>query len=103
MISQVITQIQNDLLGILDDRQMQRLSESLHKHLIIFDFDTIDAKPKNCDLLSDFISSKRVEGCSENTLRYYESTIRNMIEMIGKRVQQITTSDLRSYLDTYQR
>ncbi len=36
-------------------------------------------------------------------LRYYESTIRNMLECIGKPECQITTEDLRSYLDTYQR
>ena len=44
-----------------------------------------------------------MEGCSEKSLRYYESTIRNMLETINKPECQISTEDLRGYLDTYQR
>lgn len=55
------------------------------------------------DMLPLFIAAKRVEGCSEKSLRYYESTIRNMLEDINKPECQITTEDLRGYLDTYQR
>ena len=47
-------------------------------------------------------SGKRVEGCSEKTVRYYDSTIRNVITAIGKEIKQITTDDLRLYLDEYQ-
>ncbi len=54
-------------------------------------------------LLPLFIAAKRVEGCSDKTLKYYESTIRNMMEGIKKSEQIITTEDLRCYLDGYQR
>ena len=103
MINQVITNIQNDLLGILDENQMNLLSEVLAKHLLPLQSATTESKNEKSDMLPVFIAAKRVEGCSEKSLRYYESTIRNMLECIGKPECQITTEDLRSYLDTYQR
>jgi integrase/recombinase XerD len=54
------------------------------------------------DLLPKFVSAKRVEGCSEKSLKYYETTIRNMLIAINKPEQEITTDDLRGYLDAYQ-
>ena len=53
--------------------------------------------------LDTYIAAKRVEGCSEKTLRYYESTIRNMLLTVGKLAKEISTDDLRWYLDSYQR
>lgn len=103
MINQVITNIQNDLLGILDEDQMKLLLEALAKHLLPLQSATTESKNEKSDMLPVFIAAKRVEGCSEKSLRYYESTIRNMLECIGKPECQITTEDLRSYLDTYQR
>ena len=54
-------------------------------------------------LLDTYIAAKRVEGCSEKTLRYYESTIRNMLLTVRKQPKDIATDDLRGYLDSYQR
>lgn len=104
MISQVISNIQQDLAGILDENQMKILSEVLSKHLSPLEAEvSSESKPEKSDMLPAFIAAKRVEGCSEKSLRYYESTIRNMLESIGKSECQITTENLRSYLDTYQR
>lgn len=49
-----------------------------------------------------FISSKHVEGCSENTLKYYESTIECLFLDLQKDIKDITTNDLRFYLANYQ-
>lgn len=104
MINQAITNIQNDLLGVLDENQMKKLSETLEKYLLpLENADTGKSDQEKSEMLPLFISAKRVEGCSEKSLRYYESTIRNMLESINKPERQITTEDLRSYLDTYQR
>ena len=43
-----------------------------------------------------------MEGCSNKTVHYYESTIRNAVEKIDKDVMKITTDDLRMFLDGYQ-
>ena len=103
MINQVITNIQNDLLGILDENQMKQLSDVLSKHLLSLKTSVAEANYEKTDLLPVFIAAKRVEGCSEKSLSYYESTIRNMLESIDKPERQITTEDLRTYLDSYQR
>ena len=54
------------------------------------------------DYVNAFIVAKRIEGCSEKTLRYYRKTIEAMMEGTGKTPRQITTDDLRQYLTDYQ-
>ena len=54
------------------------------------------------NLIKLFLAAKRVEGCSEKTIRYYDSTIRNILKAINKEVKQVNTDDLRMYLDEYQ-
>ena len=49
-----------------------------------------------------FIAAKRIEGCSEKTITYYQKTIETMMDGIGKAVLHITTDDLRAYLMEYQ-
>lgn len=103
MINQIIKEIQNELDGVFSDQQKEILNEVLVKHLSALSFEEKDVHEEQPDLLPTFISAKRVEGCSEKSLHYYESTIRNMLEGIGKQECQITTEDLRGYLDNYQR
>lgn len=54
-------------------------------------------------LLPYYLAAKKIEGCSEKTLRYYETTVTNALASIDKTVKHITTDDLRQYLDLYQR
>lgn len=53
---------------------------------------------ENAELLNTFISSKKVEGCSDKTIHYYESSIKKLITTIRKNVCSITTNDIRCYL-----
>lgn len=101
MLNTVINAIKGEMNTILTENQMKMLEQVLTKHLsgVI----TAETEQKEIELLPAFIAAKRVEGCSEKSLRYYESTIRNMLEAVSKPEKQITTEDLRSYLDTYQR
>ena len=103
MINQIITNIKQDLSQILTPAQMEALSQTLNKHLTMLAGDKTVVEDAKHDMLPLFIAAKRVEGCSEKSLRYYESTIRNMLEDINKPECQISTEDLRGYLDTYQR
>ena len=47
-------------------------------------------------LIDNFLSAKRVEGCSDKSIHYYRSTLNNAIRKIGKNVRHITTDDLRN-------
>lgn len=60
----------------------------------ILDFD-------NSELLNLFLSAKKVEGCSKNTISYYKSTIEKMLLTVDKRIENIQTNDLRNYLSYY--
>lgn len=49
-----------------------------------------------------FISAKRVEGCSEKTLKYYNTTILRLFTAVDLHVTHMRTDDLRNYLSDYQ-
>ena len=76
----------------------------LHKTLnaIVSDAETSSTEEKQPDYIQIFLVAKRVEGCSDKTIRYYESTIRNVITATNKSPGCITTDDIRLYLDEYQ-
>jgi site-specific recombinase XerD len=82
---------------------MEKLHDVLSRYLRgITAIEPIEEE-SNAKYLANFIAAKRVEGCSDKSLRYYESTLNNMLSGIGKPVKHITTDDLRQYLDKYQR
>lgn len=77
MINQAITNIQIDLSKILNESQMKALQESLVKHLPAITAEkSSEEAAKEMNILPLFIAAKRMEGCSEKSLRYYNSTIR---------------------------
>ena len=102
MIEQIIHEIQQDLSHELTPAQLELLSETLKRHLSIFESEPSSNSDHHTSYLGLFISAKRIEGCSDKSLRYYESTIRNMLNAVNKPECQITTEDLRTYLDSYQ-
>lgn len=104
MENQLITNIEQEMLAHLNNHQI----EQLHKVLAHYLRDVTTASAPNPEdsgnesLLASFIAAKRVEGCSGKSLRYYVSTIQNMLTAVDKSVKHITTDDLRQYLDKYQ-
>ena len=104
MKQQIIESIIQQMLQHLDNVQLQRLKSVLEHELFDCEIKT-QAKRDEDDgnqLLDSFITAKRIEGCSEKTLKYYRTTIENMIEAVGKSVRHIQTEDLRTYLTNYQ-
>jgi len=103
MKNQIITEIVQEMLTVLDNKQVEVLITVLERTLYNCSFDENKYQEgKEENLLNQFIAAKRVEGCSDKSLRYYESTINNMLMFVNKQVKQITTNDLRQYLDNYQ-
>jgi site-specific recombinase XerD len=101
MYHQIITKIEQDMLPYLNNEQMDALRGALEYHLHDWQEDA-EAETQETDLITVFLAAKRVEGCSNKTVQYYDSTIRNVLNAIGKDIKQITTDDLRCYLDEYQ-
>lgn len=104
MKNEFIIEIEQKMKNMLNNEQMKKLDETLNH--IFYEYDVVkiqeNTKEETIDYPTLFISAKKIEGCSERTLNYYESTIRNAIAEINKKVNQVTTEDLRSYLYTYQ-
>lgn len=61
------------------------------------------AEASNDGLLALFIAAKQVEGCSRKTLDYYQSTLAMMTASLDKPYTQVTSDDLRAYLNDYER
>ena len=102
MKEQIINEIQQKMSNILNNEQMMRLQEVLQYSFFNVEVIKVDNNEQNIDYLEMFISAKRVEGCSDRTLNYYKTTINNMISALNKKVNAITTEDLRLYLSEYQ-
>ena len=48
-----------------------------------------------------FLAAKRLEGCSERSLRYYASTLARFSAKVVKSAHDVTTDDIRDYLMDY--
>lgn len=99
-----INKVVQEMLPFLNNAQLKQLQEALEHSLALYDVvETANTKNiEKSDFVSLFLSAKRVEGCSEKSLRYYENTILTMLEKVNKEVCQIETEDLRTYLTEYQ-
>lgn len=104
MKEKVIKEIEQKMASILNNEQKEKLKE-----VLLYTFYNIEVTSIKDELVEDttdyakmFIAAKRIEGCSERTLNYYETTIRVMIEKLSKKVNSIETEDLRNYLSEYQ-
>lgn len=107
MKERIITEIKQAMLRDLDNAQMILLDKVLEKvlwrkEIIDCSESSAEDKANNTELLEMFMSAKRVEGCSEKTLRYYNATIGKFLTLIKKHVMHITTDDLRNYLSNHQ-
>lgn len=104
MKEELITEIQQKMLGSLNNEQLMELRSVLEDvlHSVSISIDESDSKKQEQDTVGTFITAKRIEGCSEKTLTYYTNTIEAMVDGIGKRPEQITTDEIRKYLTTYQ-
>ena len=102
MYTKIITEIEQKMQSTLDNKQMSELHQVLISVLSSIGDDSTDEETERA-LLEAFLAAKKVEGCSDKSLRYYYSTIDNMLTNVGKTAKHITTDDLRQYLDAYQK
>ena len=106
MKEKLITDIEQGMLRFLDNGQMGELHKLLIHSLNNFDVKELTEKPDNIQenkgLMNNFFAAKRIEGCSEKTILYYQNTIEAALSAISKAIKHITTDDLRCYLTNYQ-
>ena len=104
MIETLMNEIEQAMIPALNNEQLSQLRKVME-----FTFRNISVTEKeqteqNVDdrIVEKFLAAKRVEGCSDKSMQYYQSTLNNALRKVGKDVKHITTDDLRTYLDEYQ-
>lgn len=104
MKQNLITDIIQGMLPYLNNAQSKRLQEILQSTFTNYEItsSTGEAKEAEQDFVELFLAAKRIEGCSEKSLKYYEATITTMIKTINKNVKYIMTDDIRGYLTEHQ-
>lgn len=96
-----IVLVLNEMAEYLSISQMKKLQE-----VIIRNFAENEVKRKeiaNEDFLKMFLDAKRIEGCSERTIKYYRATVEHLILQVETSVRKITTEEIREYLSNYQK
>lgn len=100
MNQEIIKDVVQEMLPFLDNAQAEKLKDILTS---VFAKYAGSVEPTDdTDYVELFLAAKRIEGCSEKSLKYYEKTIRSMLDKLGKDTKHIITDDIRSYLTVYQ-
>ena len=104
MKQELVNEVLQQMLQCMDNAQIKHLEKVLKNTLFYYNVQRNDSTDnrESIDLEMAFIAAKRIEGCSDKTLRYYKKTIDTMLERIGKEIIHISTDDLRKYLTNYQ-
>ncbi len=106
MKDKVITEIQTKMAHVLNNEQLDMLQK-----VMVGVLQSVELIQSSCEdtqeisnngLLKAFLSAKRIEGCSEKSLKYYETTIEAMLGKVNLTIREISTDSLRGYLADYQ-
>ncbi len=106
MKQKIINEIIQGMLPYLNNAQTEKLHMVLQHAFFAVKIETDEeykSENNQRNLVELFLSAKRIEGCSEKSLKYYKATIETMIKSIDKEINQIMTDDLRTYLTDYQK
>lgn len=104
MKQKIMEEIVQQMLPYLNNVQLQKLQEVLEYSFYNYEISSKveETEDDSQKLIDAFVYAKRIEGCSEKTLKYYRTTIEAMTEVINKGVRHMQTDDLRAYLTEYQ-
>ena len=104
MKQNLINDVMQSMLPCLNNAQLEKLQAVMQYVLFQYEITKKDenSEGSTLNLVDLFLSAKRVEGCSEKSLKYYHTTIQAMLSTVNKDIKQIETEDIRSYLTSYQ-
>ena len=107
MKNEIINTVVGQMSKTLDSIQLKKLRDSLTSTLTNYEIKQAETRSdgsvtENTELLEAFLSAKKIEGCSDKTIKYYYSTINQLLSTLKISVKSITTSELRIYLSEYQ-
>ena len=104
MKQNLVNDVMQAMLPYLNNDQLEKLQKVMQ--YVFFQYEITKTEKNSEDtalnLVDLFLSAKRIEGCSEKSLKYYHTTIQSMLSAVKKDVKQIETEDMRTYLTDYQ-
>lgn len=105
MKQNLIKDVIQGMLPYLNNAQNEKLREILQYTLANYDIkeEQYHEITSEYNFVELFLSAKRIEGCSEKSLKYYMTTIETMLDELKKDVRHIVTDDIRGYLTEYQK
>lgn len=103
MVEKILEKIINEMVPHLEERQLEHL-----KNVLYINFHGKEVCDQCTDLVPRgesgdeakirmFIASKKAVNRQDNTLKQYSREILNMLDFLGKRIEDITGMDLRYY------
>lgn len=103
MVEKILEKIVNEMAPHLDQGQLEHLSNVLYInfHGVEVQEQCTELVPSGMDgdmaKIKMFVASKKAVNRQDNTLRQYTREIKNMLDFLGKRIEDITGMDLRYY------
>ena len=99
----ILNDIVSEIKDVLSDKQMMQVSSSIKDVLAKYEINKKASneerrEKENTELLETFLSAKKIEGCSDKTIHYYQSSIVKLLNGLSKCIKEICTNDIRRYL-----
>ena len=102
----LINQILVNCNGIMSQHQINQLYNVLSSALYPYTIELEEERESivasvdeyNIELINKYLLQKTIEGKSEGTVRLYNYRLRQFITSINKRVNEITTDDIKQYI-----
>lgn len=99
----ILNDIVSEIKDVLSDKQMMQVSSSIKDVLAKYEINKKTSneerrEKENTELLETFLSAKKIEGCSDKTIHYYQSSIVKLLKGLSKCIKEICTNDIRRYL-----
>lgn len=103
----VIQTVVDEMSNVLSKEQLDLLEDTLTQAFACYEVIASTSEEErqvkaNAELLQAFLSAKKIEGCSDKTIDYYQSTIETLFSTVRKPIRNISTNDIRCYLSNYQ-
>lgn len=96
-----IVLVLNEMSEYLTVEQMKKLQEVIVKTFA--ENEAPKTEISNDEFLKMFLDAKRIEGCSDRTIKYYRVTIEHLLKNVVSPIRKITTEMMRAYLVDYQK
>lgn len=71
-------------------------------YLELKSFEKQEFRNAQLKLVKEFLLTKKIEGCTNTTIRFYHDNLVRLIDWTPKDLKDLTTKDIRSYLYYYQ-